>query len=59
MTNFKLSTQTLAVVAKFITIEEAWIFLTDFEINLSFATICSQNLDIFELVSYPIDFFHF
>ena len=48
MTNLDLSTQELAIVANFLTVEEAWSFLTDFEINLSFATICRRTFR-----SYP------
>lgn len=43
MTNLKLNTQELSIVANFVTVKEAWLFLADFEMNLSFATICSRS----------------
>jgi hypothetical protein len=39
----KLNTQNLAIVANFLTIEQAWYFLTDFGKNFSFASTCSQT----------------
>jgi hypothetical protein len=48
MDDLKFSTQQLSVVANFLTIEEAWNFLTNFEQNLLFASICSRTFR-----SYP------
>ncbi len=51
MTNLKLSTQALAVIANFIIIE-AWSFFAHFERNLSFATICSQKFRPYSKFEY-------
>jgi hypothetical protein len=48
MNNIRFNTQNLAVVAAFLTVEEAWNFLTNFEEKLSFASICSRTFR-----SYP------
>jgi hypothetical protein len=39
--------QNLAVVADFLTIEEAWSFLREFGSNFSFAEICSQKFHVY------------
>jgi hypothetical protein len=43
VTEIKFNTQNLAVVADFLTIEGSWSFLTSFEENFSFASICSRT----------------
>jgi hypothetical protein len=52
MDNLELSTQSLSVVANFITIEEAWCFLTNFENNLSFITFCSPTFRAYPKFEY-------
>jgi hypothetical protein len=48
MADSQLNTQQLAVVANFLTIQEAWDFLANFEGNFSCASICSRTFK-----SYP------
>jgi hypothetical protein len=52
MDNLELSTQSLSVLANFITIEEAWCFLTDFENNLSFVTFCRPTFQAYPKFEY-------
>ncbi len=52
MSNPQLNTQNLAVVADFITIEEAGNFLTNFEKKFSFASICSRTFRPYSKFKY-------
>jgi hypothetical protein len=52
MDDSQLNTQQLAVVANFLTIQEAWEFLTDFEKNFSFASICSRTFKSYSKFEY-------
>jgi hypothetical protein len=44
--------QNLAVIATFLTVEEAWNFITEFGINFLFAEICSQEFKAYPKFEY-------
>jgi hypothetical protein len=52
ISNLQFNTQALAVIANFLTIEEAWDFLTNFEKNFSFASICSREFRAYPKFDY-------
>jgi hypothetical protein len=52
MDSLEFSTQSLSVVANFVTIEEAWYFLTNFNKNLSFVRFGSSTLRAYPKFEY-------